>query len=371
MRNHLARDPADAKPASRRAGPLRFRLAVAVTGLLLLAGCGNPAVSMWEDYLQRIERLTETELAPSEPFEVRRYPRRRALAQPIPELRTGMRRYFNLARCDMMGLVSERNSVLSRVQEDSLRLAYELRFLHRAEDCLAQDRLADEPEQEQWLRQVTAQKRAMLPDLYWNVTLAGDELRGLFPLAGRATAGGSIADARQVTRAVEHLAALAGRLDGPTLPDDAATLEADLQTLYRSDAGGQLLHAMAVAEDGLNRAATMLEETEPEHLCPEGRATREARYLNNVFNEIYAADVQPWLAALWRDMDRLAPALTRLHRSQPVDNRAFEEWMTQHFSGNNSLQARTRQAMERHTAAWQRLLDHCDMAPAPSPGGRP
>ena len=349
---------------------LRLPRAIALAGAVLLAGCGNPAVSMWEDYLQRIERLTETELAPFEPFEVRRYPRRRALAQPVPDLRTGMRRYFDLARCDMMGLVSERNSVLSRVQEDSLRLAYELRFLWLAEDCLAQDRLADKPEQEQWLRQVTAQKQEMLPDLYWNVTLAGDEIRGLFPLAGRASASGSIPDGREVARALEHLTALAGRLDSERLPQDAATLEEDLKTLYRSDAGGQLLHAMAVAEDGLNRAAAMLEETNLEALCPKGRATREARYLNNVFNEIYAGNVQPWLAALWRDMDRLAPAIIGLHGSQAVDNPVLEQWMARHLSGESSLQTRTREAMERHTAAWQRLLDHCDMAPTAGTGRR-
>ena len=359
---------------------LRHRQTLAGTGLLpglallmvlALTGCTDPAGALWEDYLQRLERLTGTELEAAAPRARTAYPRRRELQRPLPDLRTGMGRYFDLARCDMMGLVSRRNSVLSRVQEDSLRLGYELRFVALGQQCLDEGRLEERPEQQRWLEEILDAKRNMLPDLYWNLSLAGDEFRDFFSRGGQATASGNLPQGTQLATVLESMAEQARRIREGPLPDNTGHLEADLKKLSRSDAGGSLLAAMAVAEDGLNRGAAMLEATDPEALCPEGRPLEQARYLNNVFENIYGERVQPWLAATWREMDRLGTAVRALYRAQQSveaegnqnTEAPLRTWMEAHFIGDDSLDADARRAMDRHTEAWQRLLDHCDMAP--------
>lgn len=332
---------------------------------LMLAGCGSRAEQLWDDYLARLSRLTGQAVPEATPGTLQRYPRHRELSRPVSELRTGLVGFLDLGKCDMRALVSERNAILSRVQVDSLRLDYELRFLERGRACLAEGKLDDEPDTAEWLRDILDSKASSLPSLFWNISLAGEEVAGLFSLASDAPQDGEIPGSQNAYRSLDALTRLGKRLHDRDLPPpaDADTLEEDLRQLVDNRAGGKLLHGMALARDRLARAAWMLEQTDSERLCPHGLPGNEARYLKNVFDAVYAADIQPWLAGLWRAMDNLVPSLLALRDAQPLASTALDEWLANHFRGPGSLREQTNDALMRHTRAWQGLLNACGLAP--------
>ncbi|MCH8544291.1 MAG: DUF3080 domain-containing protein [Alcanivorax sp.] len=337
---------------------------------LLISAC-QPAgpEALWQDYLQRLERLTGQRAEPAPPVTVTRYPRSRDLRQPIPELRTGMRRHFGLAQCDMMGLVSARNSSLGRLQTASLRFAYELDFIQRSETCLTEDRLADDEAFHLWLSEIHTLKRESLPALYFNATLGSEEMAGFFTTTARPANTDSLADMATLDTALGRIARLGSQLgsNGP-LPADAGQLEQDIATLSRSDTGGSILQGLALATRELHRAADMLEQVDTTALCPRQRSSQQARYFQNVFIDIYGAQIQPWLSDLDRASRLLQDTMQQLATDLPANSPAFDAWHTAHFSDDEGLRQHFRAAMARHTRAWQDLLASCGLQPRSSHG---
>ena len=328
------------------------------------AGCSGGATDLWDDYLSRLARLTDQPIPESEPIPLQRYPRSRELRQPVPELRTGLGRFISLGRCDMMALVSERNAILSRVQADSLRLDYELRFIHLGQQCLLSGELDDHPDQAQWLRDILASKQGALPALLWNASLASEEMAGLFNLASAAPRDGNVAGSQAAYRSLDGMRRLAQQLHDGQTPANAGHLEGDIQRLAGNRAGGEILHGMALATDRLDRAASMLEAADTHRLCPHGRPGDQARYLNNVFDLVVIGKLQPWLSDLWRDMDQLSSSLLALREAQPLQNAPLDTWLDAYFAGDDSLRQQLGKSIRRHSQAWQSLLEACDMAPA-------
>ena len=339
--------------------------------LLLLGGCQPPdAADRWQDYQQRLARLAATEVPiATEAVSVQRYPRSRDLRQPVPDLRTGMRRYFGLAECDMMALVSERNSSLGRLQTASLRFAYELDFIQRSETCLTEERLADDEAFNLWLSDIHTLKRASLPALYFNATLGSPEMAGFFSTTARPAQTEDLADMATLETALGRIAHLGRQLqgDGP-LPTHAGQLEQDIATLSRRDTGGSILQALALATHELQRAAEMLEQVDTTALCPRQRSSQQARYFQNVFVEIYGGQLQPWLSRLDQASRLLQDSMQQLADSLPADSPAFDAWHKAHFSDDAGLRRHFRAAMARHTRAWQDLLAGCGLQPRSSGG---
>ncbi|WP_111657345.1 DUF3080 family protein [Isoalcanivorax indicus] len=353
-----------------------FRTAVDVSllvGFALLASACQPGgpEALWQDYLQRLERLADLRAEPAPPISATRYPRSRDVRQPIPELRTGMRRYFGLAQCDMMGLVSARNSSLGRLQTASLRFAYELDFIRQAETCLIEDRLAEREDLDAWLTEISRLKRESLPALYWNATLGSQEMASFFTTTARPADAGTLADLTTVETLFDRMALTASQLTGDTLPADVGVLEQDIAHLAHSDTGGRILQGLALATGELQRSASLLEQVDTARLCPDQRPSEQARYFNNVFTAVYGERVQPWLADLDRANRRLVQAVARLADALPADSPAFDAWHHRHLDPDGPLQQAWHAAMQRHTRAWQHLLGDCGMPPGahPAPSG--
>ncbi|HBP93160.1 MAG TPA: hypothetical protein DD710_11575, partial [Alcanivorax sp.] len=153
-------------------------LAVALIALAATAGLAlwpeDPVAARWQDYLARLERLTRQPVPPAAALELRPYPGNAALRRPLPDLRTGLLNYLGLRHCDLMSLVSERNSALGKLRSASLRLDYELTFIERGQRCLNGAALED-PELIGLLERTLEVKRDSLGDLFWNATWASDE----------------------------------------------------------------------------------------------------------------------------------------------------------------------------------------------------
>ncbi|HBS13748.1 MAG TPA: hypothetical protein DD977_02305, partial [Alcanivorax sp.] len=259
-------------------------LAVALIALAATAGLAlwpeDPVAARWQDYLARLERLTRQPVPPAAALELRPYPGNAALRRPLPDLRTGLLNYLGLRHCDLMSLVSERNSALGKLRSASLRLDYELTFIERGQRCLNGAALED-PELIGLLERTLEVKRDSLGDLFWNATWASDELRGFLNQSP-----GPAGDSARGLEALGGLASAGRALRESPPPDALPDLERHLATLAGGAAGGAVLREIAAARVALGQALGMLESLDEDSLCPRGRASQRARYLRNLLDSV-------------------------------------------------------------------------------------
>lgn len=335
-------------------------LAVALIALAAAAGLAlwpeDPVTARWQDYLTRLERLTRQPVPPPSALDLRPYPGNAVLRRPLPDLRTGLLNYLALRHCDLMSLVSERNSALGKLRAASLRLDYELTFIQRGERCLAQDKLED-PALIALLERTLAVKRDSLGDLFWNATWAGDELRGFLNQSP-----GPAGDPGPGLEALGGLASAGRALRATPTPDALPKLERHLAALAGGAAGGALLREVAAARVALEQALSMLQALDEDGLCPRGRASQRARYLRNLLDSVYGEDVQPYLADLDRHRRRLDDRLRALRAVSSGANPALDQWLA-HYFGPRGQAARLDQALRAHTERWQTVLGACGLMP--------
>jgi hypothetical protein len=348
---------------------LLFRLIALSTLTLTLAACTpRDGEALWLDYLVRLERLSGATLPAAEPARRARYPAHRLLVQPVAEQRTGLIRYVSLLDCDLMQLVSARNSSLGRVQAGSLRLDHELRFIAGAEICLADERLSDDPDMRDWLQAITLEKREDLSRRGWNLTFAGPELNHFFRQRPVPAEQPAPLEWPATVRALEQLTVLVTRLatSPPASVDEA--VEQALETLDKSSAAGQVLDGLALARRDLSRAASLLDQIDTARLCPHGRASERARHLHNVFISHYAGRIQPWLADLSRAAAPLAEATLALrHAQSAILDSPLDDLLAAQFGGEGLLPG-YQQALMQHSLAWQRVLGACGLMPGQGNG---
>ncbi|MEQ8261513.1 MAG: DUF3080 family protein [Alcanivorax sp.] len=335
-------------------------LAVALIALAAAAGLAlwpeDPVTARWQDYLTRLERLTRQPVPPPSALDLRPYPGNAVLRRPLPDLRTGLLNYLALRHCDLMSLVSERNSALGKLRAASLRLDYELTFIQRGERCLAQDKLED-PALIALLERTLAVKRDSLGDLFWNATWAGDELRGFLNQSP-----GPAGDPGPGLEALGGLASAGRALRATPTPDALPELERHLAARAGGAAGGALLREVAAARVALEQALSMLQALDEDGLCPRGRASQRARYLRNLLDSVYGEDVQPYLADLDRHRRRLDDRLRALRAVSSGANPALDQWLA-HYFGSRGQAARLDQALRAHTERWQTVLGACGLMP--------
>ncbi|GAA5120785.1 DUF3080 family protein [Alloalcanivorax gelatiniphagus] len=250
----------------------------ALTVLVLLPWPADPQRARWDGYLDRLARLSRQAVPPAAPLDLRPYPGNAALRRPLPDLRAGVFDYLDLRHCNLMGLVSDRNSGLGRVRAASLRLAYELTFIERGRSCLARGAL-DDGETVALLEQALAIKQDSLMEVFWNATWASDELRGFFNQSP-----GAADEIDPGLHALDGLIRAGRALTAEPPPAALPDLETHLATLAASRAGGGLLRDLARGRVALGQANVLLDGLDGERLCPRGRASPRARRLRNLLD---------------------------------------------------------------------------------------
>lgn len=331
---------------------------------LFACACGEPRLDETvEDFLRRVERVTETQVAAAYTPTVQSYPPLRQLRLETTDLRIGLLDFVDLQGCGLQVLIGERNSSLGRVMPPSQRLLYEHRLTRELEACInALARTGDDAELLAALRRIAETKARELPLVFWNATFAAPEMGHLFSLAGpplpRAGPDGGAA-----TQALEWLADLPPRLGDSSLVLESEKLERRYQALQAARAGGDLLRAMDRLTWGLSSVAATLEGRRQQRpLCFRATPSSQGEILHNVFREIYGHRVQPALARVHREGGRLLAAADRLRARQGVGAEAFNPWATEHLSlQGEGAWSRFEGAIARHAAAWQGMFDECGL----------
>jgi hypothetical protein len=332
---------------------------------LWACACGEPTLDETvEDFLRRVERVTETQVAAAYTPTVQSYPPLRELRLETTDLRIGLLDFVDLQGCGLQVLIGERNSSLGRVMPPSQRLLYEHRLTRELDACItALVSAGEEADLVTDLRRIAGTKAQELPLVFWNATFAAPEMGELFSLAGPPLPRAG-PDVGAATQALEWLGDLPARLGDSSLVLTSEALERRYQALQAARAGGDLLRAMDRLTWGLSSVAATLEARRAQRpLCFRATPSQQGEILHNVFREIYGGRVQPALARVHREGGRLLTAAGRLREGQSVEAEAFALWAARHLSlRGEGAWPRFEGAITQHAAAWQGVFDECGLS---------
>lgn len=338
-------------------------------------GCSDPNApeNMYEKYISRLSNVTEIDppLLPDRAA-LPAYPETRDLMLNSEEIRVGLLDFLSFSECQLLHDISERNSGLGRVQQASVRLRYEMQFYFKLSACLEKLQQQSEPDEKlielkALVSDVLKRKQKVLPMAYWNATWASPELRILLSSGSQPYQRDEEIPVTELNRDLGFLLRVAQQLysGGPTLSD--ANFEQHYYRLQQNKSIGQWLQSVWISLDYLEQAEQILQKAEATgSVCPNGRRTQRANYLQNVFIKFYAGEVQPYLSKLYRAGQSLLPQLAELRNAQTTQvPTAFEAYYRQLIDAEASagLWKNFLQRMQAHTRAWQGLLKQCGMMP--------
>lgn len=349
--------------------------AVLFLPLALAGGCSqhnDPAQSL-ADYNTRLARLLDVEAPPAAAIRVPTWPSPLAMEPVGKEVRIDLFGFPDAGRCGLLQEISERGSALVRVQSSSQDLLRQMRLLRGLSQCAgltAGDVASTDVTRRAFavgVHDALMQKRASFPLVYWNDTFGSNEFREFFSVGVLPLRMDETTPAVSPANAISWLSSL-GRLrqEAPLPAPDA--IEQQYYHLVGNKMGGRVWLSIDLAMRELDRGSSMLEHAAPSALCPGGRPGTRAERLHELFDRQYAPHLQPWLAATGRGAGMLADALDRLWAAQqaqpPPEIVQYRQRVWADEPG--SLVHDYDIAVQRHTRAWQALLEPCGYA-APSP----
>ncbi len=338
---------------------------------LLLVACGtDEATSLVERYASRTSNAIDTDIAlqlkPAAELYNPLSPRRERLAE-VPEIREGLLDLIDLRHCNLMQLVSERNTSLGRVAKPSQRLIYELKILPELNRCLSA--LGDDEEKSELkakLEQYAQTKRLGFAPLLLNAIYNTDEMEQHFSLGQPPLTPGDQGYLSPLVGSLERFSLLTTLVKEQKweTPDFTDTLESDYEILYRTDFGARWISSMALLTQTLNQASKGIEQRlAGRPICFNGKQNSTSEILWNVFLKFYVGELQPYIA----QVEREGKEWSRLHREiidplseiPQVRNVALYFQLTE----ESPLWGPYLSARQRHTEAWQTLLDQCGLRP--------
>lgn len=337
----------------------------------LLTGCtADKATSLVERYVSRTGNAIEVDIDLSLSGPATLYPalpeRRERLAS-VPEIREGLLDLFDMRHCDLMRLVSERNTSLSRVALPSQRLKYELQIMPALREC--ESGLADIAELEDLrtkLQGFLEVKQQGFAPLVFNAIYTSSEIEQQFSFGAAPLEPAELSYLGPIVEPMERfklIAELTNRDDWEP-PSFALELEADYEALYRSDFGARWLSSMAMLTQVLEQTSQALESRMTGRpICFNGKQNNQSDILWTVFMKFYVGELQPYIAQVEREGRRWQQLNQDiLSALAGVSQTAL---LTPYFeSGTESpVWGRYLSARERHTRAWQQLLEQCGLRP--------
>lgn len=322
---------------------MRWRQASFVVFAVALAGCQRDFVD-YDDYLSRLERtlnLERTTQVSSQPLR----PQRHQLL-PAPSNRYGLFDTYSLKPCGVLNLVAEHNNQLGRVATPSQQLIYHYKVTHLLNSCDVNTLTATGKKLHQ---QVLSDKLSRLPSYGARLMLLTDAIWNNLD----ASANAGVLSNNELQQTLLGLAKLRNDLTNPSalVADPSSQLESMLKTVHQLRQPRQLNRAMIDAVNGLNQATELIERAEQDS-CNKQRFT----ILNNILHQIYAKRIQPQLGLVYRQVNAITPPLQQLLSPWP-DSDYFQYYLSEE---KHSLRAQFSGAIDRHTAAWQRLFSMCN-----------
>lgn len=329
---------------------------------------------MLEDYAARMSNVLETEIdleLEQAALAIPVFPVKRERIVPTTELREGLWDVLDFRQCDMLHLISERNSSLGKVMPPSQKMRYELRFVSALQNCYQTLEAIEEPDETQQTFQerlavIYETKLSNLPIEIWNGIYNSDELSQHFKLGKPPLPLESISygTSHNALETLSELTVLSGK-ESITLPAWLDEIETHYEALHRSELGAGLLAGVSMVTHTLDRTAEAIEtRLKRKPFCFEGHQPPRATILSNVFQKYYAGEVQPYMAIIQREGSRWFGLHNAMIKRLPAPS-AMQDYRLQVMAleSESSLWGKWVQARERHTKAWQKILGQCNMMP--------
>lgn len=316
----------------------------------LLSGCTewfNPEKAVFEKYNQRLANVLEVSESELETSHAVTIPDKRELFQELPRLSLGLLESYQLRQCGLFNLLAEKNSQLGKVQDAFYDFDYQTSLLRTLNGCLSDYPLSDE--------EIT--KLSGLYDQKWhhlavhldNMLLTSDAMRKQLtgsewlPLESK----DQIAHVRDAFLALDEMYQTPYRTLS-RLPD--VTIVNYQEELEKTRIVGRLYYTLVDATHWLEQTTQMLEENQDKIICGANRDTTQFRYLRNVFQSIYVAEVQPYMAFVDSTYQQLS-----------VGVRLVEQRMAAHGTnyGIESAHNQFRKKALEHVHFWKDLFGRC------------
>lgn len=395
------------KSSSRERKLLRIGQYLVIFCLAVLTGCGEPKMQdHYQEYLSRLARVLGQDLpdwrAQSLVQLSTRYPSAKERSWQVSDIRVGVFDFLALDECNLLPLISERNSSLGKFMSATSRYQYEWMIVRGVEHCIGI--LAAQSQREELvtkLKEVSAVKQQELSKHYWNATWGSVEFQQFFslskPVLSQQEAQGlkspalvalaayfSLLPALEIERealslpietavADEMVDPETAALDGPWAAGvfaESAVLENQLQPL-QYHYGGRLLKSLVMASSAINVATQLVSKSMAERpICFDQKPSQKATILKNVLHKYYVAALQPYLSRIDKEAGHLWNIFAEhdsklLNDVKPGVANFRDHYFFSEFE--RGVLDEFRQSMKIHAQQWSKLLEHCGLSVGNAP----
>jgi len=307
----------------------------------VLTGCKSDSPSrFFETYSERVANVLDAADVTQE-ISITQLPRKRDLYLTIPPITLGLLDSYQLRQCGLFQLIAEKNSVLGKVADDFSNYDYQSALLKGLTACIDDPNV--DSELKPTLTGIREEKREQLDMHQWNLLYTSDAMQA--QLKGTSLLSDGMSEqVQQVSNALTHLnKAFHSALEKSNVIETQETLE-------KIAVVGNLYYSLSYSAAQLSLITEQLHNNDHKIICAPQRDTTRFKYLNNVFEQQYIGNVQPYLATLDSYYQQLSANLT-LFAPQP-ELHPFIYPLEQSHS-------EFRQATLEHIQYWQRLFKRC------------
>ncbi len=341
---------AGSRRLTRRAVTLLFHT-------LLLASCSSSELGAGklENYVSRLSNVSEIPI-PSITIASITKPPAVALAPASEDTDTlSIIDFLALSGCELQANIAKRNTTMGRSASASQQLIFDLEFIRLAPDCIEKLRAEDEGAIADLLATNLSQRsdgliytiaKAILGGDEWRAFWREPELLGDYPTN---TSGDSAQTLWELSQRIKRF-----------LKGNWSSADEDLEPLLaklRIDAGGQLLSAAMLQEQGLTQANQILTTaSEAGKYCSDERPSEAGTISKTIVAKYFAGDVQGWSAAVSQRHYEIQTPVTEIEQSLAAAlTDPYIAWAKTRDSHLNALFSAPRQ----HVSVVQSALDNC------------
>ncbi|CAH1557128.1 conserved exported hypothetical protein [Vibrio jasicida] len=316
----------------------------------LLSGCNdwfNPEKAVFEKYNQRLANVLDTSESELEASPAVTIPDKRELFQELPRLSLGLLESYQLRQCGLFNLLAEKNSQLGKVQDAFYDFDYQTNLLRTLNGCLSDYPLSDEENTK--LNGLYDQKWHHLTVHLDNMLLTSDAMRKQLtgsewlPLESK----DQVAHVRDAFLALDEMYQTPYRALS-RLPD--VTIVNYQEEIEKTRLVGRLYYTLIDATHWLEQTTHMLEANQDKIICGANRDTTQFRYLRNVFQTIYVAEVQPYMAYVDSTYQQLDGGLSLVEKRMQAHGANY---------GIEKAHDQFREETMKHVQFWKNLFKRC------------
>lgn len=324
---------------------------------LLLASCSSSELGAdkLENYVSRLSNVSEIPIPGITIANVAKPP-----AVALPPTREGTDTlsiidFLALSGCELQANIAKRNTTMGRAASASQQLIFDLEFIRLAPDCIEKLRAEDEGAIADLLATNLSQRsdgliytiaRAILGGEEWRAFWRAPELLGDYPTN---TSGDSAQTLWELSQRIKRF-----------LKGNWSSADEDLEPLLaqlRIDAGGQLLSAAMLQEQGLTQANQILTTaSEAGKYCSGARQSEAGTISKTIVAKYFAGDVQGWSSAVSQRHYEIQTPVAEIEQSLAAAlTDPYIGWAKTRDKHLNALFSAPRQ----HVSVVQSALDNC------------